>query len=344
MAAPAPVGCPPFVPTRESGYVVTKSFQSIRQLMTRVLGSAKSAGEPESAHEYSTLGLEPAEPAGPSLVVADDVHEPNVTVLVEAPLMDSEPEEPGATCPADMEMQTADTMQLHPVHAEPAGESANEDSDPQESTIEIEAEPVTRHEDVTPEDDEEINSPLESPFSGVPEMNDTSSQQIAQPEIQDQFGDSLLELGDFHDAAAANVEDSILDLDGKTTASVLEPPPAARIAEPSARMTESDFAFESAAVAHRPEVEVVPALIETEEWALVPEATVEDAFEAGEEVQAKSIAAPINLSDLSPEVIDEIARRAVAQLSDKVVREIAWEVVPDLAELLIKQRLDEQKD
>jgi len=30
-------------------------------------------------------------------------------------------------------------------------------------------------------------------------------------------------------------------------------------------------------------------------------------------------------------------------MSDTVVREIAWEVVPELAELLIKQRLDEER-
>lgn len=46
---------------------------------------------------------------------------------------------------------------------------------------------------------------------------------------------------------------------------------------------------------------------------------------------------------LSPEAIDKIARRVVELMSDKVVREIAWEVVPDLAELLIKQRLDEER-
>ena len=51
----------------------------------------------------------------------------------------------------------------------------------------------------------------------------------------------------------------------------------------------------------------------------------------------------IRLEDLSPEVIDAIARRAVEQLSEKVVQEIAWEVVPQLAELLIKQRLDQEK-
>jgi hypothetical protein len=44
---------------------------------------------------------------------------------------------------------------------------------------------------------------------------------------------------------------------------------------------------------------------------------------------------------LSPEMIETIARRVVELMSDKVVREIAWEVVPDLAELLIKRKLDE---
>ena len=46
---------------------------------------------------------------------------------------------------------------------------------------------------------------------------------------------------------------------------------------------------------------------------------------------------------LSPEMIDAIARRVVELMSDKVVREIAWEVVPELAELIIRQRLDEEK-
>ena len=46
---------------------------------------------------------------------------------------------------------------------------------------------------------------------------------------------------------------------------------------------------------------------------------------------------------LSPEAIDAIARRVVELMSEKVVREIAWEVVPDLAELLIGQKLDEER-
>ncbi len=46
---------------------------------------------------------------------------------------------------------------------------------------------------------------------------------------------------------------------------------------------------------------------------------------------------------LSPEMIDAIARRVVELMSDKVMREIAWEVVPDLAELLIKEQLEENR-
>jgi CheY-like chemotaxis protein len=51
----------------------------------------------------------------------------------------------------------------------------------------------------------------------------------------------------------------------------------------------------------------------------------------------------ITLEQLSPEVIDAIARRVVEQMSERVVEQIAWEVVPDLAERLVKRRLSEEK-
>jgi CheY-like chemotaxis protein len=51
---------------------------------------------------------------------------------------------------------------------------------------------------------------------------------------------------------------------------------------------------------------------------------------------------PLRADQLSREAIDAIARRVVELMSDKVVREIAWEVVPELAELLVKQRLEEE--
>jgi hypothetical protein len=51
----------------------------------------------------------------------------------------------------------------------------------------------------------------------------------------------------------------------------------------------------------------------------------------------------ISVQQLSPEIIEQIARRVVEHLSEKVLREIAWEVVPQLAELMIKRRLEEEK-
>jgi hypothetical protein len=57
----------------------------------------------------------------------------------------------------------------------------------------------------------------------------------------------------------------------------------------------------------------------------------------------QSAAASVGVGELSPEMIDAIARRAVELMSDKVIREIAWEVVPDLAELLIRKQLEETK-
>jgi CheY-like chemotaxis protein len=53
---------------------------------------------------------------------------------------------------------------------------------------------------------------------------------------------------------------------------------------------------------------------------------------------AEPAAAP---AALTPELIDQIARRVVERLSDQVIREVAWEVIPDLAELLIKQRISD---
>lgn len=71
--------------------------------------------------------------------------------------------------------------------------------------------------------------------------------------------------------------------------------------------------------------------------------------EAAPVVEPTASAAPaqpvgqITLSQLSPEVIDAIARRAVEQISERVVEEVAWEVVPELAELLIRRHLERER-
>ena len=47
------------------------------------------------------------------------------------------------------------------------------------------------------------------------------------------------------------------------------------------------------------------------------------------------------VAGLSEDDIDAIARAVIARLSDRVLREIAWDVVPDLAEVVVRERLQE---
>jgi CheY-like chemotaxis protein len=44
-------------------------------------------------------------------------------------------------------------------------------------------------------------------------------------------------------------------------------------------------------------------------------------------------------ADLSPAMLDDIARRVAERLGDRLVREIAWEIVPEVAERLVRQRI-----
>jgi CheY-like chemotaxis protein len=184
---------------------------------------------------------------------------------------------------------------------------------------------------------------------GVPEMNEKPTPQTAPLQNQAVFNDALLDLGDFDSPAQVLVvEDLILDLDYEEPASSSNVTVAEIIPEPV-------FAGEAAAEAFTFEPDVAPAttheeqhMAEFQEWAIiaetpaiVPEAQAEAPPPPTVSVLEEQISPDQGLS-LSPETIDAIARRAVELMSDKVVREIAWEVVPELAELLIKQKLDEQ--
>lgn len=51
----------------------------------------------------------------------------------------------------------------------------------------------------------------------------------------------------------------------------------------------------------------------------------------------------LSAEQLSPEIIDAIARRVAEHLSTRAIEDVAWEVVPQLAELLIKQQLEAGK-
>jgi CheY-like chemotaxis protein len=121
-------------------------------------------------------------------------------------------------------------------------------------------------------------------------------------------------------------------------------PETAPAVEEAPPVTEYQFAQE-ASVSAREDFSSAPTERLSDD--LRAEATQKEAERAEAEsstaASAQPVAGKITLEQLSPEVIDAIARRAVEQLSERVVEQIAWEVVPDLAELLIKRRLEEEK-
>ena len=177
--------------------VVTKPFQSIRDLVSRV-GSL--VGHEDEAAKYSVLGLNQTEAANedettevPSVDIAvveaeAAAAEPRVKVFVEAPIMETaEPtfaEE--HTCPPDIELQTADTKQLEPV---PAAAETSGDADAEfADTMELEV--VNENESAVP----------------VATFDD----------------EGVLDLGDVDSFAAATADDFELDIDVAPVESLTE--------------------------------------------------------------------------------------------------------------------------
>ncbi|HEY0385299.1 MAG TPA: response regulator [Pyrinomonadaceae bacterium] len=113
--------------------------------------------------------------------------------------------------------------------------------------------------------------------------------------------------------------------------------------------TEMPPAMDSSQMRDTHELASSPQPVVTEELPenFQPAATPLQAEAVSDETSAHALAsqpqpAASQLTELSPEAIEAIARRVVEQLSTTVVERIAWEVVPQLAELLIKRRLEEE--
>ncbi len=159
--------------------------------------------------------------------------------------------------------------------------------------------------------------------------NDVAPQPRVAHHEGDEFGDALLDL-DVSGGKTFAGDDPFLDVLDETV-----PHDHVFVEAIPETMAREDSSAAAASV---------PAFEEKEHWPVGPEAVVDVAQPEpkAEESALASGVGPANLSDLSPEAIDAIAQRVVAQLSDKVVREIAWEVVPELSELLIKQKLGEK--
>jgi hypothetical protein len=143
---------------------------------------------------------------------------------------------------------------------------------------------------------------------------------------------------------ASSDDDFVLDLDDEPghvdTPAYAAAAPMRAFVEPEVKeAAAAASAYESS---YQPQVH--SSFADTQEFASeIPEAAVaEPEPVVAAEPEPAAASTSFNPSQLTPEMIDVIARRVVEMMSDKVVREIAWEVVPDLAELLIKEQLEKQ--
>ena len=168
--------------------------------------------------------------------------------------------------------------------------------------------------------------------------------------------DVLLDLGEIDAVGESASDEFVLELDDEVSEAepVSAPVYEAAPAYEAAPSYEAAPAYE-AAPSYEPRAFVEPQVTEARTYQ--PE--IHDSFADTQEVpyavvepepevksvptSVSSVSPSVTPSELSPEMIDAIARRAVELMSDKVIREIAWEVVPDLAELLIKKQLEETK-
>lgn len=164
--------------------------------------------------------------------------------------------------------------------------------------------------------------------------------------VTEDSADVLLDLGEFEPvSASAEDDDFVLDLDDDVVAPSYEPTPVRAFVEPEVKEAVAAVgAYEST---YQPEVHT--SFADTQEVPYASEIAVAEPEREPEPMFAEPVpvasapATAITTDQLSPEMIDAIARRAVELMSDKVIREIAWEVVPDLAELLIKRQLEEKE-
>ena len=195
----------------------------------------------------------------------------------------------------------------------------------------------------------EIQGKVEQPVSAtksLPEDNMETRVTESRHESQADAGDVLLDLGEIEAVDEAS-DDFVLELDDDVSDVAAPYEPASAPAYEAAPVYEPAVSrsFVEPQISEAPsyQSEVHDSFADTQEITYAAVAEPQPEVKAVPEPVVSSVSAPITPGELSPEMIDAIARRAVELMSDKVIREIAWEVVPDLAELLIKKQLEETK-
>jgi len=271
--------------------VVTKPFQSIRDLVNRVgllvrrddASKHAVAEVPENedtfavdeSHEMSTAALDD---------FAMTPEQPQVTVLVEAPMMETSEVEDLAehTCPPPIDLQTADTQQLKPVHVNPEFEE----------TIEVEVMEEANTSESVPPSQDTWNA---TRFAG-------SSHDDSDASMVSDLDDGVLDLGDVDTFAAAPVGDDFeleVDVEPVVTNEV-------NLSSSEAPAVESPFVTPAVSSARPAEEHIQQVMSDATPSHLSPEA-----------IEAISQRVVEKLSD---QVVREIAWEVVPELSELLIK------------------------
>jgi CheY-like chemotaxis protein len=303
--------------------ILTKPFQSIRRLIDKVGGLLGS----KRANEATTAEL---------------------------PHVQEKPAEPQKLSTDELEITTADTQPLpvamkhpdYPVYEKPA--AAVEESDYGLAVEESDYGLAVQESDygsAVQESDYGSYEPAAVEPKGARQENYRENQIMDSPsemrkENTPDSDDVLLDLGHIGRPASAAADDFVLDLD-------FEEPDSAPAAEPvsAAWMDSSNRKYGAPSAGKQGGPATDQRLVDTQEWKRENARSTTDLSSKvkTDQSDASRTGGSVRLDQLSPEMIDAIARRAVEQLSARVVEEIAWEVVPQLAELLIKRKLEEKQ-
>lgn len=344
---------------------LTKPFQSIRQLVSKVgalLGGGESKDEDAPTKE---LALPPTfTPPGGEMSREDlERSTANTAPLPKQVFVDAQPEEElqqrqpegGARMEASLEDNVQEDEMTESAPLEDFSSGADEMEAPRADAAPVNVNMASAGME-SPRVEHRYDQ-MQETLAGSPVPEKSASMAVAASGGRMMGGlmpsaalsdDALLDLDDvLPSRRVEEADDFILDLQDEAfmmDAGTLEEyeEELAEAAPEVGEFAEAQFAGEDqrADFAHVEEQEMQAATRQGGlETVVQPEAR--PAHDApAQQVQPTGL---ITLSQLSPEVIDAIARRAVEQISERVVEEVAWEVVPQLAELLIKRHLEREK-
>ncbi|MGH9941079.1 MAG: response regulator [Pyrinomonadaceae bacterium] len=324
--------------------VLTKPFQSIRDMLNRV-GRMLGSGNPAEAEmrpeafpaQGTSYGTNPPAPPAPV--------QPRVSL--EQPTLTSRPAaavdrfaDPGMDDPS---IESRSVGAVPPRRAEPPVVTPTVLEEEEEFET-LAARPEVMAASTAGEEEfvtVSVNAPAQKTSDANPAFAATAS--VSPVASSAGFGahsvsaaaaadDTLLDLGDSESAASPVADESsddfFLDLDDEPSAA-----PASRSAAVYPKTFERKSASSPASAATA--IAAPPAA--------APRPSVKAEAALPQSATANSQAPQMSFGQLSPEMLDAIARRVVELMSERVVQEIAWEVVPELAERMIRKKLDEEK-